>query len=154
MVKMGWQHIEGDCIAVRQEKTGEPLLFPIDAPLAAVRAVTACANLPLLLNEHGQPFTSKAFGNWFRIRCNEAGLPQCSAHGLRKLAATRLAKAGCSNQEIKAITGHRSDASLAPYIRKANKVQLARQARERLRVEQERNLPKDENPGLPKVKKT
>src|SRR6516162_6571351 len=23
----------------------------------------------------------KAFGEWFRVRCNEAGLPQCSAHG-------------------------------------------------------------------------
>ena len=47
-----------------------------------------------------------------------------------KLAATRLANAGCSSEQIKAITGHRSDSGLAPYIRKANKARLARQARE------------------------
>lgn len=145
MVKMGWQHIEGDCIAVRQEKTNEPLLIPIDAPLAAALNATPRSNLTILLNEIGTPFTAKAFGNWFRMRCNEAGLTQCSAHGLRKLAATRLANAGCSNQEIKAITGHRSDASLAPYIRKANKTQLARQARERLRgAEREQIYPSAE----------
>ena len=33
---MGWQHVQGDCIAVRQEKTDKPLLIPIDP--AACRA--------------------------------------------------------------------------------------------------------------------
>jgi integrase len=127
IVKMGRQHVEGDCIAVRQEKTDEPLLIPIDAPLAAVLPRT---NMTFLLTEFGKPFTAAGFGNWFRDRCNEAGLPQCSAHGLRKLAATRLADAGCSSEQIKAITGHRSDSALAPYIRRANKARLARQAKE------------------------
>jgi integrase len=127
VVRMGRQHIEGDCIAVRQEKTDEPLLIPIDAALAAVLPHT---NLTFLLTEFGKPFTAAGFGNWFRDRCNEAGLPQCSAHGLRKLAATRLANAGCSSEMIKAITGHRSDSALAPYIRHANKARLAREAKE------------------------
>jgi integrase len=140
VVRMGWQHVEGDCIAVRQEKTDEPLLIPIDAPLAAVLAALPRTNLTFLLTEFGKPFTSAGFGNWFRRRCNEAGLPQCSAHGLRKLAATRLANAGCSNQEIKAITGHRSDSALAPYIRKANKARLARQAMNILRTDQQQTL--------------
>src|SRR5262249_52597864 len=42
------------------------------------------------------------------IAANEAGLPQCSAHGLRKAAATRLANAGCNTDQIKAITGHKA----------------------------------------------
>ena len=37
-----------------------------------------------LVTEYGKPFTPAGFGNWFRQRCDEAGLPQCSAHGLRK----------------------------------------------------------------------
>jgi integrase len=115
---------------VRQEKTDEPLLIPIDAALAAVLDVLPRTNLTFLLTEFGKPFTAAGFGNWFRERCDEAGLPQCSAHGLRKLAATRLADAGCSSEQIKAITGHRSDSALAPYIRRANKARLARQAKE------------------------
>jgi integrase len=134
VVKMGWQHIEGDCIAVRQEKTDEPLLIPIDAPLAVALTALPRTNMTFLVTEFGKPFTSAGFGNWFRARCNEADLPQCSAHGLRKLAATRLANAGCSSEMIKAITGHRSDSALAPYIRKANKARLARQAKAMVRA--------------------
>ena len=117
-----------------QEKTDEPLLIPIDGPLAAVLAALPRTNMTFLVTEFGKPFTAAGFGNWFRDRCNEAGLRQCSAHGLRKLAATRLANAGCSGEQIKAITGHRSDSALAPYIRHANKARLARQAKEMLRT--------------------
>jgi hypothetical protein len=56
---------------------------------------------------------------------------------MRKLAATRLADAGCSSEQIKAITGHRSDSALAPYIRRANKARLARQAKEMVKVARE-----------------
>jgi Phage integrase family len=48
------------------------------------------------------------FGSWFRDRCNEAGLSHCSAHDLRKACATRFANAGCTPEQIKAITGHKT----------------------------------------------
>ena len=60
-----------------------------------------------------------------------AGLPtKCKAHGLRKASARRLAEAGCSAKQIQAITGHRSLTQLENYVRKADKVRLARQAME------------------------
>jgi integrase len=55
IVRMGRQHIEGDCIAVRQEKTDEPLLIPIDADLAAVLDVLPRARMIFLLTEFGKP---------------------------------------------------------------------------------------------------
>jgi integrase len=128
VVRMGWQHISGDNIAVRQEKTDSPLLIPLDPELARTLASVSRTNLTFLMTERGAPFTPAGFGNWFRDQCNAAGLPQCSAHGLRKAAATRLANAGCSKEQIKALTGHRSDSALAPYVRAANQVRLARQA--------------------------
>jgi integrase len=79
------------------------------------------------MTEKGAPFTPAGFGNWFRDQCNAAGLRQCSAHGLRK-AAARLANAGCSSDQIKAITGHRSLAEVAHYTRAADQRRLARQA--------------------------
>src|SRR5262249_11148250 len=93
-----------------------------------------------LVTERGAPFTSAGFGNWFRERCNEAGLSQCSAHGLRKAAATRLANAGCSTDQIKAITGHKSLSEVARYTRAADQQRLARQAMNTLRAEQEQKL--------------
>jgi hypothetical protein len=69
---MGWQHIQGDCIAVRQEKTNTPLLIPIDEPLAAVLGVLRRKNMTFLVTGFGKPFTAPGFGNWFRERCDEA----------------------------------------------------------------------------------
>ncbi|MEO9781462.1 MAG: tyrosine-type recombinase/integrase, partial [Sedimentitalea sp.] len=40
--------------------------------------------------------------------CNAAKLPDCTSHGLRNACATRLAKAGASEREIMAWTGHTS----------------------------------------------
>jgi integrase len=154
VVRMGWQHVQDDCVAVRQEKTDEPLLIPIDPPLAIVLAAAPRTNMTFLLTEFGKPFTAAGFGNWFRDRCNEADLPQCSAHGLRKLAATRLANVGCSNQQIKAITGHKSDSSLAPYIRAVNQKRLARQAKAMVHsgTGREQNLPNTETQVYPTAK--
>lgn len=42
-----------------------------------------------LVTEYGAPFTANGFGNWFRDRCVEAGVPG-RAHELRKAAASRL----------------------------------------------------------------
>jgi integrase len=128
VVRMGWQHVQGDAIAVRQEKTDTPLLIPLHPELARALASVPRTNLTFLVTEFSAPFSSAGFGNWFRQQCNLAGLPQCSAHGLRKAAATRLANAGCSTNQIMAITGHKSLSQVAPYVRAADQQRLARQA--------------------------
>jgi len=43
--------------------------------------------MTFLLTGQGRPFTADGFGGWFRGRCNETGLLQCSVHGLRKAGA-------------------------------------------------------------------
>ena len=141
VLRMGWQHVTGDDIAVRQEKTSTPLDIPMHPELKATLASVSRTNLTFLIPEHGAPFTSAGFGNWFRDRCNEAGLKHCSFHGLRKAAATRLANAGCSTDQVKAITGHRSLAEVARYTKAADQKRLARQALSiQLRAEGEQNL--------------
>ena len=127
-IRLGWQHVEGDIIALRQEKTDTRLLIPIHPELARVLAAAPRNNLTFLVTERGKQFTPQGFSNWFRDRCNEASLPQCSAHGLRKAAATRLANAGCSTDQIKAITGHKALVEVARYTRAADQQRLARQA--------------------------
>jgi integrase len=126
-VTLGRQHeIDGGTnLRFRQKKTGEWLILPIVAPLRA--ALDACPpkGLSYIETAHGRPFTPAGFGNWFRDRCDEAGLSNCSAHGLRKAAATRLADAGCSVHEIKAITGHKSLSEVERYTKAADQKRLA-----------------------------
>ena len=82
--------------------------FVIPVPdLEEIIAASPSAQLTFLVTEYGRPFSVSGFGGWFRKQCNAAGLPaRCSAHGLSKAAARRLAKKGCSALEIGTITGH------------------------------------------------
>jgi integrase len=136
VVRMGWQHIVGDAIAVKQEKTGTPLLIPldIDPSLPESLASVPKTNMTFLVTKFGAPFTPGGFSNWFGAKCDEAGLQrQCTAHGLRKLVATRLADMACSEEEIKAITGHKSASEVARYTKARDQKRLAESAVGRLR---------------------
>jgi integrase len=141
VIRMGWQHVNGDEIAVRQEKTDTPLWIPMHPKLALALRSVPRTNLTFLVTQYGAPFSPESFSNWFRAQCNMASLPQCSAHGLRKAAATRMANAGCTSDQIKAITGHKSLSEVAHYTKAADQRRLARQALEiLLRAEGEQDL--------------
>jgi integrase len=131
VIGFGRQHIRDGFIHIRQQKTGTELAIPIHATLAAVIAETPADHLTLLTTQSGKPFSAAGFGNWFRDRCNEAGLNHCSAHGLRKAAARRLAEAGCTMHEIAAITGHASLSEVQRYTRGADQKRLALSAMEK-----------------------
>lgn len=129
---MGPQHVKAKRIVVRQEKTGATVSLPILPALAASIMATKTGALVFLLSEHGKPYSRKGFGNKFRQWCDEAGLPNCSAHGLRKAAARRFAEAGCSNQQIKSWTGHTTDSEVSRYTKEADQVALSDSAGEML----------------------
>ena len=93
--------------------------------LAAIIDATPTKHLTFLTTAHGRSFTPAGFGNAFREWCNEAGLPHCSAHGLRKAAAARLAERGATAHEIMAVTGHRSLEEVERYTRAARQGRLA-----------------------------
>jgi integrase len=119
VVVMGRQHIRDGLLFIRQMKTGTELAIPVDPTLDRIIADTPTEHLTFLTTAFGRPFTAAGFGNWFRDKCNAAGLPHCSAHGLRKAAARRLAEAGCTEHEIGAITGHASLREITRYTKAA-----------------------------------
>lgn len=123
---MGPQHLQAGLLAVRQNKTGVSLQIPIHSHLQTLLDSAPTKHLTYLVTSFGKPFTAAGFGNLFRDWCNEAGLPPgLSAHGLRKAACRRLAEAGCSANEIMAISGHRSLKEAEKYVRAADQVKLA-----------------------------
>ena len=141
MARMGWQHVKDGSIAVRQEKTEAPLMIPMHPELVRVLAAVPRSNLTFMVTDDGAAFTAKALSNWFGKRSRAAGLMRCTAHGLRKLAATRLANAGCSAEQIKAITGHKTLAEVERYTRAADQVRLAQAALAlQVRAEREQDL--------------
>ena len=130
VVAMGRQHIRDGVLYLTQSKTGTSLAIPVHPDLAAIIDATP---IPItntfLMTSYGRPFTSHGFGAWFRVRCDEAGLPpKCAFHGLRKAACRRLAEAGASANVIAAISGHKSLSQVEHYTKQADQARLARTA--------------------------
>jgi integrase len=125
IIRMGRQHIRDGVLHVRQDKTGVELAIPVHQTLARVLAESSSGQMTFLVTAWGKPLAATSFSHWFRARCDEAGLPHCSAHGLRKAAARRLAEAGCTQHEISAITGHLSLKEVQRYTQAADQKRLA-----------------------------
>ena len=93
---------------------------------------TPTGDLTHLVTDLGRPFTINGLGNKMRDWCDAVGLPQCSAHGLRKAAAVELAENGASASELCAIFGWSKLETAEIYIREANKRKMAANAFTRL----------------------
>jgi integrase len=144
-VSLGSQNVFDGAITFSQSKTRRraetslviPLLPEFYEALTAMPAAKVVSMEPaktFLKTGSGQPFKSAAsFGNWFRHRCDEAGLPKgISAHGLRKATARRLADLGCSAHQIASITGHTTLSEVQRYTQAADRKRLAHEAIKKL----------------------
>jgi integrase len=122
---MGEDERKPGYVKVRQLKTGALLTIPMHRDLKA--AVKACSSgkPTFIVSERGTPYTKESLGNWFKKQCRDAGLPHCSAHGLRKAASRRMAELGLSNQLIKSITGHATEAEVSRYTKNADQAARA-----------------------------
>jgi integrase len=129
LVRLGRQHIRDGWfkIAVQKNRKRKPVTIdlPVLAALQDIIAASAPGDLTFLVTQFGRPFTANGFGNWFRRRCNEAGLPRCSAHGLRKAGAARAAENGATTHELMAIFGWQTVKEAERYTRAAQRKRLA-----------------------------
>ena len=140
---MARSNLRGGEIRVTQEKTGARLWLPIHPSLQASIGATATTGLFFIETEYGKPFTTAGFGNWFRKKCDAAGIHAgYAAHGLRKAAGRRLAEAGCTAHEIMSVLGHKSLSEAERYTRGADQRKNARAAMEKVSsgTEQDQNL--------------
>jgi integrase len=144
VIKMGRQNIRNGFLHIRQQKTGIVLLIPVHTALAGIIAQTPADHLTFLTTQYGSPFSQTGFSYWFREECDKAGLRHCSAHGLGKAAARRLAEAGCTAHEIAAITGHASLREIVRYTKAADQQRLASAAMEKAETRTSSVKPDDE----------
>jgi integrase len=116
MVTLGKQHCRGDkpgqigeWIRYIPKKTSKdrpvtsqkPMLPILKAILTEMADILG--QMTFLVTEQGKPFSEAGFGNWFRDRCDEAGLQLCTAHGLKKAGATIAAENGASDRQLMAM---------------------------------------------------
>ena len=138
-VKLGWASIKATADGPRlqytrqktQKSNGVPVSIPIHPDLwKVIRDLPK--DRPFLATAYGRGRTAAGLGNKMREWCDAAGLDECSAHGLRKACARRLAEAGATPHEIMAITGHKTLAEVQRYTQAALREGLADSAMQKL----------------------
>lgn len=95
---------------------------------AALDALPAAPIRHLVTTTFGKPFTVNGLGNKVRQWCDEAGLPGCTLHGIRKATSRLLAEGGSTDAEGQAVTGHKNPRTFAKYRAQANRTVLADRA--------------------------
>jgi integrase len=120
---------------------GKRINVPLTAETKAIIKATPVTGADTyLVTEQGKPFTANGFGNKVRQWCDQAGLPECTSHGLRKLCLTRLADIeGIDVLSLAAISGHKDLRELQIYIDAADRKRRARRAIEQLEKAQKQN---------------
>lgn len=101
------------------------LTLPVLPELESALAAGPAGDLTWLVSAYGRPYTADGFGIRFRAWCDAAGLPHCSAHGLRKAGATRAAERGATPHQLNAIFGWRTLAQAETYTAAARQQLIA-----------------------------
>jgi integrase len=133
VVLLGSSNIKNGFLTYTQQKNKArkpiTLTIPVHPDLRRIIEATPMVGVKtFLVTSFGKAFAEAGFGNWMRERCNAAGLPECSSHGLRKAIARRLAEAGMSPHQIQAITGHTTLKEVERYTRAASQKLMAEMA--------------------------
>ncbi len=84
-----------------------------------------------ICSKTNKKLVKESFGDAFREACYTAGIKK-SAHGLRKLAATRAANSGATVSQLKALFGWTNDAMASLYTKSADRKRLALEAIKKL----------------------
>lgn len=122
----GPQHIVRGKINFQAAKNGMDLWLPVAPDLRrAIDAMPSVGLKAFIVTAQGNPFSKDGFGNIIRDWCDEAGLPQCTAHGLRKAIARRMAQSAATQGEIKAVAGWRGDSEVTLYTASADQEHMA-----------------------------
>ena len=134
-------NIRGPRLSYRRGKTGQEVDLPILPELGKELAHLPRDQMMLLAHgTQGKGYTAGSLSNVFRDMCAEAGLNHCSAHGLRKAGARRLAEHAATEWEVMAFLAHRTAKEASRYTAAANRAKLTTSGMAKLGADHERIL--------------
>jgi integrase len=140
ITRLGRQHVRDGKLLLTQfkgrNKKPKKLVLPILPALQRIIDASPTGEMTFLVNDFGRPFTDAGFGNWFRDRCVEAGVPG-RAHGLRKAGATIAANNGATAHQLMAIFGWDTLKMAEAYTRAADQERLAESAMHMLEAQEQ-----------------
>ncbi|WP_413154685.1 tyrosine-type recombinase/integrase [Bartonella sp. cb54] len=132
-VRIGWKDVKDNIIHLKTEKSKfqTDVFLPILPELTEILKTNPIGDETFICGKEGKKLTKESFGNLFREACNAAGIKK-SAHGLRKLAATRAANSGATLSQLKALFGWTNDSMASLYTKSADRKKLSLEAIKKL----------------------
>lgn len=131
VLAMRWDHIRDGGIEVRQSKTTTRLWIPFTPRLAAYLDRLPRRALTIAASPDGRPLTYNAAAHAVMQIRKAISAEDYTIHGWRYTAAAELAAAGCTDDEIQAITGHKARAMVVKYAGPARQQRHALSAQRR-----------------------
>ncbi|WP_039762461.1 tyrosine-type recombinase/integrase, partial [Bartonella queenslandensis] len=134
---IGWKDVKDNIIHLKTEKSQfkTDVFLPILPKLAQTLEIGPIGDETFICGKRGTKFTKESFGHAFLKACTQAGIKK-SAHGLRKLAATRAANSGATVSQLKALFGWTDDSMASLYTKSADRKKLAIEAIKKLQKDE------------------
>lgn len=129
MRQLTWQDFRDQIFGFEQEKNKTWVDIPASPRLLERMQSVSPSNWHdqiVYYEKTGKPYDRRQYNKVFcRIR-NAAGLPsELQLRDLRRTGATEMAEAGCTEDELRSVTGHQSRDVLSIYVRPTRKLAAA-----------------------------
>lgn len=125
MRQLQWKNYKNGVFRFVQEKTGTEVTIPASPRLMRRLdpLIAADDDFIVVCETTGKPYDRFLYMKYFRRMRTEAGLPDhLQIRDLRRTGATEMAEAGCTEDELRSVTGHQSRDVLRIYVRPTQKL--------------------------------
>lgn len=112
--------------------------IPLLPPLAEALDALPASQVAFMCTAAGKPHSSGTMGNYMREWCDQAELPHCSSHGLRKAGAVIAAENGATSAQLQALFGWTTSQQADRYTKAASRQKLATAGAKLLTLNDER----------------
>jgi integrase len=111
LIGLTWNDVSEEGITFRpakqQKRSKQRLFVPMYDELEAALALSPRRSVNVLTTKNARPWNVHTFRHEFKVACRSVGLPdELRFHDLRGSALKAFADAGCSELELRAISGH------------------------------------------------
>jgi integrase len=130
-LKARWDDISDGGIHVVQGKTRRRIWVPLTPALRAVLAATPRRGLTICAQANGRPTSYRGAADLVMAVRRKIGAEAFDLYSLRHTTASELLAAGCSDEQIAAVLGHKSLRTVPIYTASGRQMERAKQAMEK-----------------------
>lgn len=125
MRQLTWECYQNGIFSFKQEKTNTPVEIPA-SPRLVERLKDGGEGFIVKAEDTQRPYDRRRYNKIAARVRREAKLPaELQLRDLRRTGATEMAEAGCTEDELRSVTGHQSRDVLSIYVRPTKKLAAA-----------------------------